>query len=413
MLVFVRWTSPTRPRTRRSATSCGRGSTRTCPKFLADWGGDEDPGGGRAGGTSASVSRSQERRQAWQRRLNEGRWAAINWPKDWGGREATPVQNVIYSEEMAQAPHAGHLQRQRHLADRPDDHPLGHRRAEAALAARHPRRRRALVPGLQRARGRQRPRQPAHHRHPRRRRVRRQRPEDLDLHRAPRQVGPVPRAHRPRRPSSEAPSTRASPRSSSTWRRRASSAARSATSPARRCSTRSCSPTPASRPTTGSARRAGLAGRHGHARPRAGRHRRPRHHAWRPTSSDDRRPRERQPRRARRPRDPRAHRPARTPTSSSPGSSTTGRCRRSSRARRTGPRCRWPSCSGATSPRRWPSSPSTCSARPGCSPRAGPTPSTAARWTRLYPFQRYTSIGAGATEVQKNIIADRALLPRK
>jgi alkylation response protein AidB-like acyl-CoA dehydrogenase len=34
-------------------------------------------------------------------------------------------------------------------------------------------------------------------------------------------------------------------------------------------------------------------------------------------------------------------------------------------------------------------------------------------WARLYSFQRYTSIGAGATEVQKNIIADRALLPRK
>jgi alkylation response protein AidB-like acyl-CoA dehydrogenase len=34
-------------------------------------------------------------------------------------------------------------------------------------------------------------------------------------------------------------------------------------------------------------------------------------------------------------------------------------------------------------------------------------------WARLYSFQRYTSIGAGATEVQKNIIADRALLPKK
>ena len=71
------------------------------PKFLADWGGDEDQGGGRAGGTSSSVSRSQERRKDWQRRLNEGRWAAINWPEDWGGREATPVQNVIHAEENA------------------------------------------------------------------------------------------------------------------------------------------------------------------------------------------------------------------------------------------------------------------------------------------------------------------------
>jgi alkylation response protein AidB-like acyl-CoA dehydrogenase len=67
------------------------------PKFLADWGGDDDPGGPQ----SAGIARTQERRRDWQRRLNEGRWAAINWPKEWGGREATPVQNVIYSEEMA------------------------------------------------------------------------------------------------------------------------------------------------------------------------------------------------------------------------------------------------------------------------------------------------------------------------
>jgi alkylation response protein AidB-like acyl-CoA dehydrogenase len=67
------------------------------PKFLADWGGDDDPGGPQ----SAGIARTQERRRDWQRRLNEGRWAAINWPKDWGGREATPIQNVIYSETMA------------------------------------------------------------------------------------------------------------------------------------------------------------------------------------------------------------------------------------------------------------------------------------------------------------------------
>jgi alkylation response protein AidB-like acyl-CoA dehydrogenase len=79
------------------------------PKFLADWGGDDDAGGGRslpapasvANGGEAGIARTQERRRDWQRRLNEGRWAAINWPKEWGGREATPVQNVIYSEQMA------------------------------------------------------------------------------------------------------------------------------------------------------------------------------------------------------------------------------------------------------------------------------------------------------------------------
>ena len=67
------------------------------PKFLADWTSDDDPGGGRL----AAVGRTQDRRRDWQRRLNDGSWAAINWPKDWGGREATPAQNVIYAEEMA------------------------------------------------------------------------------------------------------------------------------------------------------------------------------------------------------------------------------------------------------------------------------------------------------------------------
>ena len=47
--------------------------------------------------------RTMARRQAWQRRLNEGRWAAINWPEEWGGREATIMQNVIYSQVMASA----------------------------------------------------------------------------------------------------------------------------------------------------------------------------------------------------------------------------------------------------------------------------------------------------------------------
>ena len=51
--------------------------------------------------------RTMARRQAWQRRLNEGRWAAINWPLEWGGREATTMQNVIYSEVMAQSKSPG------------------------------------------------------------------------------------------------------------------------------------------------------------------------------------------------------------------------------------------------------------------------------------------------------------------
>ena len=69
-------------------------------KFLADWptGEDaEDAAGPGAGGILGAM----ERRRAWQRKLNEGRWAAITWPEEWGGRAATVTQNVIYSETMA------------------------------------------------------------------------------------------------------------------------------------------------------------------------------------------------------------------------------------------------------------------------------------------------------------------------
>jgi alkylation response protein AidB-like acyl-CoA dehydrogenase len=59
--------------------------------------------GGEIEDRQANISRTMARRRAWQRRLNEGAWAAINWPKEWGGREATIMQNVIYSEEMAKA----------------------------------------------------------------------------------------------------------------------------------------------------------------------------------------------------------------------------------------------------------------------------------------------------------------------
>jgi alkylation response protein AidB-like acyl-CoA dehydrogenase len=58
---------------------------------------------GEIGHAKDANQRTMERRRAWQRKLNEGHWAAINWPREWGGREATIMQNVIYSEEMARA----------------------------------------------------------------------------------------------------------------------------------------------------------------------------------------------------------------------------------------------------------------------------------------------------------------------
>ncbi len=45
---------------------------------------------------------SHRRRQAWQRLLNEGRWAAVHWPEEYGGRSATAMQRLLYSEVMAE-----------------------------------------------------------------------------------------------------------------------------------------------------------------------------------------------------------------------------------------------------------------------------------------------------------------------
>ena len=71
------------------------------PPFLAEWSEDDAGPSGRDAGGAAGVLSQMERRRAWQRELAGGRWAAIGWPAEWGGRDATVTQNVIYSETMA------------------------------------------------------------------------------------------------------------------------------------------------------------------------------------------------------------------------------------------------------------------------------------------------------------------------
>src|ERR1700690_1097134 len=39
--------------------------------------------------------------RAWQRKLQEGRWAAVSWPKEYAGRSATLMQQALFWEEMA------------------------------------------------------------------------------------------------------------------------------------------------------------------------------------------------------------------------------------------------------------------------------------------------------------------------
>ena len=47
----------------------------------------------------------------WQRRLYEGGWLKLAWPREAGGRAATPVMQAIYQEEMAKAGAPGILGR--------------------------------------------------------------------------------------------------------------------------------------------------------------------------------------------------------------------------------------------------------------------------------------------------------------
>ncbi len=71
---------------------------RELPPFIDAWEGGVGDGDDSA---SRGVMRVMNKRAAWQRKLNEGRWAAILWPEEHGGRSATVSQNVIYTQVMA------------------------------------------------------------------------------------------------------------------------------------------------------------------------------------------------------------------------------------------------------------------------------------------------------------------------
>lgn len=44
-----------------------------------------------------------ERRKEWEQQLAAHRWSCIGWPVEWGGRDATLAQQVIFAEEYARA----------------------------------------------------------------------------------------------------------------------------------------------------------------------------------------------------------------------------------------------------------------------------------------------------------------------
>lgn len=50
-----------------------------------------------------SLTEKAERRKEWEQHLGEHGWSCIGWPKEWGGRDATLAEQVIFAEEYARA----------------------------------------------------------------------------------------------------------------------------------------------------------------------------------------------------------------------------------------------------------------------------------------------------------------------
>ena len=138
-----------------------------------------------------------EAARAFQRKLSDKGWLTLAWPKQHGGLGAGPMQQLVYNEEMSRAARA-RVRRHGRGDGRPDADDARHGRAARALPRPHRPQRDELVPGLQRAGRRLRPRIAADARRAGRRRVRRQRAEDLDVRRAARRLLHPARAHRPR-----------------------------------------------------------------------------------------------------------------------------------------------------------------------------------------------------------------------
>ena len=50
-----------------------------------------------------TLTEKAERRKEWEQQLAAHKWSCIGWPEEWGGRNATLAQQVIFAEEYARA----------------------------------------------------------------------------------------------------------------------------------------------------------------------------------------------------------------------------------------------------------------------------------------------------------------------
>ena len=86
--------------------------------------------------------------RAWQKKMFDAGWAGIHWPKPYGGRGATLLEQAVFQQELARGPGAAYGQHTRAHDRWPDAYGAWHRGAEKALYPAHFERRGDLVPGL-------------------------------------------------------------------------------------------------------------------------------------------------------------------------------------------------------------------------------------------------------------------------
>lgn len=69
----------------------------------ADWLGAQMAGEFRDIKGITKLTANPERRKAWEQQLAAHKWSCIGWPAQWGGRDATLAQQVIFAEEYTRA----------------------------------------------------------------------------------------------------------------------------------------------------------------------------------------------------------------------------------------------------------------------------------------------------------------------
>ena len=122
--------------------------------------------------------------KAWQKKKADGGWACLHWPKEYGGRGATPIERVIWQQEEGVY---GKLTQPFQIGEGmcgPTVMAYGNEATQTPLFAEARLRRTDLVPVVLRAGRRIGCRGLAHARGEAGRQLDRQRPEDLDLRRA-------------------------------------------------------------------------------------------------------------------------------------------------------------------------------------------------------------------------------------